>query len=80
MKYGHIPRGYTQVLRKMPFFSNHSNEECVFRRKCLTLIYICDMILKNIYIHQNFYINNENLLFSKFQHKITGKLHGLGKS
>ena len=33
-----------------------------------------------IYMYQKFYINNENLLFSKFQHKIMGKLCGLGKS
>ena len=51
----------------------------VFRRKNLTLIYNCDIIFKNIYIYQKLNINNENLLFSKFKHKITGKLCGVGK-
>ena len=53
MKYGPIPRGYTQVLSKMRFFLIKAMEleKFVFRRKDLTLIYICDIIFfKKIYI------------------------------
>ena len=47
MNSSYIPRGYTQVLSKMPFFIlNEAMElqKIVFRRKDLTLIYIYDII------------------------------------
>ena len=52
----------------------------VFRRKDLTPTYICEKVFfskENLY--QKLYKNNENLLFSNFQHKITGKLCVVGK-
>ena len=55
MKYGHIPRGYTQVLSKMPFFFLNEAMEFqffLFRRKDITTIYRCDIIfLKKNYFY-----------------------------
>ena len=56
-------------------------QKFVFRGKDLTLVYICDIkFFSKEKIYQRLYINNENLLFLKFQHKMTGKLCGLGKN
>ena len=79
MKYNHITRGYTQVLSKMQFFLIKAMklQKLVFWRKDLTLIYICDIIFFKRNIYQKLYINNKSSLFSKFQHKVTGKLFGL---
>ena len=73
---------YTQVLTKIPFYQIKAMEfqKLVYSRKDLTLISIYDMIFKKKYTYiSNLYINNEKLLFSKFQYKITGKICGLGK-
>ena len=83
IKNRHIPRGYTQAISKKPFFRIKALElqKFVVRRKGLTLIYICHMIFfpkENINPKLN--KNNDNLLFLKFQHKITGYLCGLGKN
>ena len=51
------------------------------RRKDLTLLYICDRIYfskENTY--KKSHINKENLLLSKIQLKLTGKLCILGKT
>ena len=53
----------------------------MLRRKDISLIYICGMIFfSKEKLYKKLYINIENLVFSKFQNKITGKLCGLGKS
>ena len=52
----------------------------VFKRKDFTLICICTKIFfskENIY--RKLFINDENFLFSKVQHKIAGTLCGAGK-
>ena len=53
MKYN-IHRGYTQLLSKMSFFLTKTMElqKFVFRKKDLSLIYVCDIIFfqKKIYI------------------------------
>ena len=68
-------RGYTQVLTIMPFYLFKAME---FKNYCLgdkglTIICICDIIIfqkkKN---YRKLYTNNENLLYSEFQPKITG--------
>ena len=82
MKYSYLPRGYTQVLNKMQFFLIEAMElrKFVFRRKDLTLTYICDIILKKSIYHEKLHIKNENLLFSKFQHNIQENCVVLGKT
>ena len=81
--YSYIPCSHAQVLSKMQCFLIRTLElqNILFMRKELTLIYICDtMFFSNWNIYQKLYINNENLVFSMSQHKITGKLCGLGKN
>ena len=47
-KYSQIPRGYTQVLSKKPFFLIEAMElqKFVYRRKYLTRVCICDMVFE----------------------------------
>ena len=74
--------GIHWVLSKMPFslIKAIDLKLFVFRTKNLTFIYICDKIFfsKEI-IYQKIYINNDNLIFSKSQHKIMVKLCGVEK-
>ena len=68
-------------LKKYRFFLIKAAFKCVFRRKDLTLVLFYAMIFFSIKkLHQKLYTNNEILIFSKFQHKITGKLCDLGKN
>ena len=57
-KYSHITYGYTHVLTKIPFYPIQAKElqNIVYRRKDLTLICICDIILEKK-IHIESYIN-----------------------
>ena len=44
--FGHISRGYTQVLSKMPFFPTKAIElqKIVYKREDLTLICNCEIV------------------------------------
>ena len=53
MKYSRIPRAYTHVISKLPFFLIKTMELqiFVFRNKDLRLIYICDKLFFKKYIY-----------------------------
>ena len=74
--------GIHWFLSKMPFslMKAMDIQLFVFTRKDLTLLYICEiMFFSKEKIYQKVYINNGQLLFSKFQLKIMRKLCGIGK-
>ena len=81
--HSHIPCGYTQVLTRIPSYPIKAMElqKSLYRRKELTLICICDIIIfqKKVYIESYIYIT-KSWDFRNFNIKLRQKCVVSGKS